>query len=192
MDFRRSSQLKFLLMELLYLTHFLCASCYLLWRHELNYPLIQPFLLEYMKRLSCDSESDDDFDGYLGPEDGPVSCAIVPEVVEREGLCSPVRRSLSTDDLTAAEISELPESPFTSSVSPIQGQHSSGSPLSLTSETNSSHSTIFNSATKPNPQVCKNTLRYIHASNVITQKCHCLHESRESWSHGTNAFKVVL
>ena len=52
------------------------------------------------------------------------------------------------------------ESPFTSSVSPMQGQHSSGSLLSLTSETNSSHSTIFNSATIPTPQICKNTLRH--------------------------------
>ena len=149
-------------------------------------------LLEYMEGLSCDFESDDDFDGYLGPEDGPVACAAVPEVVEREGLCSPVRRSLSTDDLTTAEVSELPESPFTSSVSPMQGQHSSGSPLLLTIETNSSHvhSTIFNSATKKT-QVCKN-MYDIHASNVITQKCRCLHESRESWLPGTNAFKVVL
>ena len=69
-------------------------------------------LLDYMEGLSCDSESDDDFDGYLGPEDGPVACVTVPEVVEREGLCSPVRRPFSTDDLTAAEVSELPESPF--------------------------------------------------------------------------------
>ena len=147
-----------------------------------------------MEWLSCDSESDDDFDGYLGPEDGPVTCATVHEVVEREGLCSAVRRSLSTNDLTAEEVSGLPESPFTNSVSPMQGQHSSGSPLSLTSETNLSNSTIFNSATKPTPQVCKNTIQHrpIHASNVITQKCRCLHEGRERWSRGTNAFKVVL
>ena len=143
MDFCRSSQLKFLLMELLYLIRFRCASCYLFSRHELKYPLIQT-LLEYMKGLSCDSESDDDFDGYLGPEDGPVACTIVPEVVERDGLCSPVRRSRALDRRPyAAEVSEFPESPFTSSVSPMQGQHSSGSPLSLTSETNSSHSTIL-------------------------------------------------
>ena len=31
-----------------------------------------------------------------------------------------------------------------------------------------------------------------HASNGSTQKCRCLHESRESWSRGTNVFKVVL
>ena len=113
-----------------------------------------------MEVLSCDSESDDDFDGFVGPEDGPVACATVSEVVERERLCSSVWRSLSTDDLTAAEVSELPESPFTSSVSPMQGQHSREFPLSLTSETNSSHSAIFNSATIPTPQVCKNILRY--------------------------------
>ena len=47
-------------------------------------------LLLYKEGLSCDSESNDDFDGYLGPEDGPVACATVPEVIEREGLCSPV------------------------------------------------------------------------------------------------------
>ena len=53
-------------------------------------------LLEYMEGLSCDSESDDDFDGYLGSEDGPVACATVPEVVELAmlGLCSLVRRPL--------------------------------------------------------------------------------------------------
>ena len=105
-------------------------------------------LLEYMEGLSCDSESDDDFDGYLRPEDGPVACATVPEVVEQEGLWSSVWRSLSTDDLTIAEVSELPESPFTNSVSPMQGQHFCGSPLSVISETNSSHSTLFISATK--------------------------------------------
>ena len=61
-----------------------------------------------MEVLLCDSESDDEVDGYVGSEDGPVACATVPEVVEREGLCSPEWRSLSTDDLTAAEVSELP------------------------------------------------------------------------------------
>ena len=51
-------------------------------------------LMEYMEGLLCDSESDNDFDGYLGPEDGPVACATVPEVVERAmlRLCLLVRR----------------------------------------------------------------------------------------------------
>ena len=137
-----------------------------------------------MEVLSYECESDDDFDVFLAPEDGPVACATVPEVVEREGLCSPTWRSLSTDDLTAAEVSELPESLFTSSVSPMQGQHSSGSPLSHTSETNSSHSTIFNSATISTPQVCKNTIRYTCFEHN--------HASRESWSRGTKAFNIVL
>ena len=70
-------------------------------------------LLEYMEGLPRATTT---LTGsYLGPEDGPVACVTVPEVVEREGLCSPVRRSLSTDDLTAAEVSELPELPLTSS-----------------------------------------------------------------------------
>ena len=129
-----------------YLTRFLCASCYICMASRAKISSDPAVLLEYMEGLSCDSESDDDFDGYLGPEDGPIACATVPQVVEREGLCSPVQRSHSADDLTTAEVSELPESPLTSSVSPMQGQHSSGSPLSLTS------------ATKPTPQVRKNTL----------------------------------
>ena len=145
---------------ILYLTCFRCASCYLLWRHELKYPLIQPFFWNIWKGYCATQRATTTLTGTSGPEDRPVACATVPEVVEREGLCSPVRRSLSTDDLTVAEVSELPELPFTSSVSPMQGQHSSRSTLSLTSETNSSHSTIFNSTTKPTPQVCKNTLRH--------------------------------
>ena len=145
---------------ILYLTCFHCASCYLLWRHELKYPLIQPFFWNIWKGYCATQRATMTLTGTSGPEDRPVACATVPEVVEREGLCSPVWRSLSTDDLTVAEVSELPELPFTSSVSPMQGQHSSRSTLSLTSETNSSHSTIFNSATKPTPQVCKNTLRH--------------------------------
>ena len=71
-----------------------------------------------MEWLSCDFESDDDFDGYLGHDYVPVACATVSEVVECDKLCSPVRHSLSTDDLTTAEVSEHPESPFMSSVSP--------------------------------------------------------------------------
>ena len=72
-----------------------------------------------MEGLSCDSESVDDFDDHLGAEDGPMACTTVPDVVERKELCchSPVWRSHSADDLTAAEISaELPEPPITSSV----------------------------------------------------------------------------
>ena len=131
-------------------------------------------LLEYMERLLCDSESDDDFDGYLGPEDGPVACATVPEVVEREGLCSPVWRSLSTDDLIAAEVSELPESPFTSSVSPMHGQHSSGSRYRL------------------QMKLTQATLLFLTLQLNQLLKCRCLHGSRESWSRGTNPFKVAL
>ena len=125
---------------------------------------------EYMEGLWCNSESDDDFDGYLRPEDGPVACASIPEVVEREGLCSPVRRSLSTDDLTAAEVSKLPESPFTSSVSPMPGQYSCGSPLSFTSETNSRYSTIFNSATKAHHTLRHTRFEHNHAKVPLSSR----------------------
>ena len=90
---------------------------------------------------------------------------------------------------TAVEVSELPESPFACHLRKanilagpryrLQVKLTQATPLFLTLQLNQ-------------------LLRYakihydIHASNVITQKCRCLHKSRESWSRGTNAFKVIL
>ena len=92
------------------------------------------FLLEYMQDMPSESDSDDDFEGYLGPEDGPVAYRTAADIamVEREDACTPIRRSRSVDSLTAEE-SALPESPLSPSQSPMQGHHSSGSPLASVS-----------------------------------------------------------
>ena len=84
--------------------------------------------------MPSESDSDDDFEGYLGPEDGPVAYRTAADIamVEREDACTPIRRSRSVDSLTAEE-SALPESPLSPSQSPMQGQHSSGSPLASVS-----------------------------------------------------------
>ena len=86
-----------------------------------------------MHDLPDESDSEDDFDGYLGPDDGPIAYRSVAETQGEEP--SPlVRHSRSLDDLT--EIDEagpvLTESPFASpspSPSPMQREHASGSPL---------------------------------------------------------------
>ena len=87
-------------------------------------------LLEFMRDLPDESDSEDDFDGYLGPDDGPVAYRSVEETQE-EAHSPLVRYSRSLDDLT--EIDEAaPESPFAGlspSPSPMQGEHASGSPL---------------------------------------------------------------
>ena len=86
-----------------------------------------------MHDLPDESNSEDDFNGYLGPDDGPMAYRCVAETQEEEP--SPlVRHSRSLDDLT--EIDEagpvLTKSPFaipSPSPSPMQGEHASGSLL---------------------------------------------------------------
>ena len=149
-------------------------------------------LLEYiMEVLSYDSESDDDFDRYIGPEDGPVACATVPETVEREGLCSPVWRSLSTDDLTAAEVSEFPNRNLRAPYHPCKANILVGPRYFL--QVKLTQATLLFLTLQLYQLLRYAKIHYdIHASNISTQKCRCLHESRESWSRGTNAFKAVL
>ena len=76
-----------------------------------------------MQDMPSESDSDDDFEGYLGPEDGPVAYRAAADLamMEREDACSPIRRSRSLDSLTAEE-SALPESLMSPSHSPMQGQ----------------------------------------------------------------------
>ena len=89
------------------------------------------FILEYMQDMPSESDSDDDFEGYLGPEDGPVAYRAAADLamMEREDACSPIRRSRSLDSLTAEESESL----MSPSHSPMQGQHSSGFPLASVS-----------------------------------------------------------
>ena len=91
------------------------------------------FLLDLMHDLPDESDSDDDFDGFLEPEDGPV--AYRREEFEERGRrsCSR-RRSHSLESLTEigqgpSPDSESPLAGMSPSYSPMQGHHSSGSPL---------------------------------------------------------------
>ena len=86
------------------------------------------FLLEYLHDIPDESDSDEDFDGYLDADEGPVAYRSVAEF-EEESAHAP-RRSLSLDDLSESPLSEL--SP---SHSPMQGEHASGSPLAGNSPT---------------------------------------------------------
>ena len=92
----------------------------------------------------------------------------------------------------AAEVSKLPESPFTSSVSPMQGQHSIAGPR-YRLQVKLTQATLLFLTLRLYQLLRYAKIHYdIHASNIITQKYRCLHESKESWSRGTNAFKVLL
>ena len=165
-DFRRSSQLKFLLKELLYLTRFRCASCYLLWRHELKYPVNQPFFWNIWKGCRATPRVTTTLTGIprargrtssvrncsWGSRMGRSMLARTAPALGRR----PYRRRSIIASLIARSIIASLIAIYELRVT-MQGQHSSGSPLLLASETNSSHSTIFNSATKRTPRVWKNT-----------------------------------
>ena len=91
------------------------------------------FLLDLMHDLPDESDSEDDFDGYLEPDDGPV--AYRREEFEERGRrsCSR-RRSHSLESLTLIGQGPAPDSEsllagMSPTYSPIQGHHSSGSPL---------------------------------------------------------------
>ena len=65
-------------------------------------PSDRSFLLKYLEQLPYESNSDGDvFEGYLGPDDGPVIIrAIDSAVYEDQELQSPPYRSRSLDSLT--------------------------------------------------------------------------------------------
>ena len=111
-------------------------------------------LLEYLHDLPDKSDSDEDFDGYLDPEEGPVAYRSMEEFEEEEP--SPVvRRSLAVDDL-----SESPLSGLSPSHSPMQGEHASGSLLARDSPTHS-HTTLAASSSTYRT-IAKNNFIYIH------------------------------
>ena len=60
------------------------------------------FLLEYLEQLPYESDSDgDEFEGYLGPDDGPLIIRAIDYAgYEDQELQSPPYRSRSLDSLT--------------------------------------------------------------------------------------------
>ena len=137
----------------LFTTSFLCASAayrfLLFWScsgHVVHCPLSMAlpttrgtlpsdpeFLLEYLDNLPNEPESDDDFEGFLEPDDGPIAHRSGHDYYEPS---SSLQRSHSLDSLLdQGELitdSPLPEA---SPSSPMQGQYASGSPLASPSLT---------------------------------------------------------
>ena len=106
------------------------------------------FLLEYIDELPNESDSDDDFDGYLEPEEGP-RVTRTEDARENVELGSP-----SVDD--AVEPIDDEESPLAgSSPSPVpmQGNYSNGSPLA----SSSSHSSPSPSPAAATPGAAPST-----------------------------------
>ena len=100
-------------------------------------------LLKYLHDLPDKLDSDEDFNGYLDAEEGPVVYCSAAKFKEEEP--SPVLwRSLSVHDL-----SESPLLGLSPSHSPM---HASGSPLARDSPTHS-HSTLAASSSTPASQV---------------------------------------
>ena len=96
------------------------------------------FLLDYMHDLPYESGSDDDFEGYLEPEDGPVAYRSADEYCEQDRLSSTRPCSRLLDDLSQEPVLELhSESPLSPFLCPMQGQLASGSPLATSSPTQS-------------------------------------------------------
>ena len=133
------------------------------------------FLIDFMHDLPVDSDSDDEFDGYLEPEDGPVVFRSAAELDDEAYTL----RSQSLQDLTELEEAGLAlqtESPLlglSPSLSPMQGQHASGSPLAGGSPTQPC--TAANSSSTLTPQVHNNIIvmtkytNYIDSNIVLVQ-----------------------
>ena len=113
-------------------------------------------LLDLMHDLPVDSDSDDEFDGNLEPEDGPVVFRSAAELDDDAYTL----RSQSLQDLTELEEAseerlilqtESPLLRLSPSLCPMQGQHASGSPLAGGSPTQPS--TAANSSSTLTSQV---------------------------------------
>ena len=82
------------------------------------------YLLEYMQDLTVESDSDGEFDSYLGPDDRR-SFSVRDEQATTPKLISDENTGLDE----AASYSESPLARTSPSHSPMQGESSSGSPL---------------------------------------------------------------
>ena len=103
-------------------------------RSHASLPSDPDFLLHYFDAIAEESGSDEEFDGYLGPEDGPVTYLSGHHPDDCDCCSTPLARSRSLDSLAELE-REQPlqiESPLprtSPSLSPMDGEHASGSPL---------------------------------------------------------------
>ena len=116
------------------------------------------FLLELMQELPDESESEDEFDGYLDPEDGPI---MLRRSDRDEQLDSPLTRARSLDGLNEARglLDQDVESPLlgsSPSLSPMQvaGGSPTHSPMQQTAtqletRTSPTHSPMQQTATRP-------------------------------------------
>ena len=124
------------------------------------------FLLNLMHDLPDESDSDDEFNGYLEPEDRPVVFRSAAELDDEAYSL----RSQSLQDLTeldeASKIlqTESPLLGLTPSLSPMQGQHASGSPLAGGSPTQPC--TAANSSSTLTPQVQMNNCMMVMTMKV--------------------------
>ena len=80
-----------------------------------------------MEELPNESGSDDEFDGYLGPEDGP--CVFQGDCVVDDSASGQVSRLADTTGEPTAHM-ESPLVTLSPSPAPMEGHYSSGSPLS--------------------------------------------------------------
>ena len=99
-------------------------------------PYDPSFLLEYLEQLPYESDSDgNEFEGYLGPDDGPVVIRAIDSAgYEDQEPESPPYRSRSLDSLTV--IGQECESPLPS-ISPSLSPMHLGSPAAAYSPTQS-------------------------------------------------------
>ena len=106
------------------------------------------FLLRYIDELPDDADSDFEFEGYLDEDEGPVACTSQDDELQ----CSPSLDSVEAERdesplvVASATSHSLPpraRETMSSSLSPMQGEVASGSPLVLAPQTESTTSTDF-------------------------------------------------
>ena len=110
-------------------------------RSRTSLPSDPNFLLELIDDIPEESgSSDEELDGYLGPDEGPVTFARGHSVEDYDSGTT-LARSRSLDSLTELE-REQTESPLpctSPSPSPMDDQHASGSPLTSSPSHSTSH-----------------------------------------------------
>ena len=137
-------------------------------RFHVILPSDPDFLLHYIDEIAEESGSDEELDGYLGPEDSPVTYLSSHNLDFQDNGNTPLTRSCLIDSLAELQ-HEQPlhtESPLpyaSPSPSPMYGKHASGSPLAA-SPTHSSTDSVCQ--VKINYSIVKH-LHFINAAPYI-------------------------